>query len=93
MAGPHDSLSQRIAELEQLVRVLRHDINGALTPALMMADLLCSETEPRLRKSGERIAQAIDRVTKLLKSTKDVVSTKPLSSHDRERVAGTAAAP
>jgi signal transduction histidine kinase len=74
MAGADDAAALRIAELEQLVRGLRHDINGALTPALMSADMLRSQQDQRIQRAGDRIEASIGRITRLLKSTRDVVA-------------------
>ena len=66
----------RIAELEHLISNVRHDVNGALTPALMVADRLASNADPALRRSGEKIGESILRVTKMLKATRDLVPSK-----------------
>ncbi len=66
----------RIAELEKLISNVRHDVNGALTPALMVADRLASNEDPALRRSGEKIGESILRVTKMLKATRDLVPSK-----------------
>lgn len=64
---------KRIGELEKLVSSVRHDVNGALTPALMVADRLRSSTDPQVRRAGEKIGESILRVTKILKATRDTV--------------------
>jgi signal transduction histidine kinase len=66
-------LHKRVDELEQLVATLRHDVNGALTPALLMADQLRTHADPAAQRAGERIGQAIVRVTKLLRDSRDIV--------------------
>ncbi len=82
MSGSMDAAARRIAELEQLVRGLRHDLNGALTPVLMMADLLRAEPDPRLQRAGHRIEQSVLRMTQQLKSTREVVTPKGTPTAD-----------
>jgi hypothetical protein len=68
-----DDTGERLAELTQLVSTLRHDINGALAPALLVADNLCADPNPRVQRAGEHISRAILRVVAILKSTRDAV--------------------
>ena len=63
----------RIRALEKLVSSLRHDVNGALTPALMVADSLRSNSDARVQRAGTKIADSILRVTQLLRATRDTV--------------------
>ncbi len=67
---------QRIAELELLVSHTRHDVNGALTPALMVADRLRSNADPAVSNAGEKIATSILRATSILKATREQVPPK-----------------
>lgn len=52
--------------------VLRHDVKGILSPALLMADriLLQKPTDEKISKSAESIAQSIEKVAEYLKVTK-----------------------
>ena len=75
-----EDMERRIDELEQLVATLRHDVNGALTPALLMADQLRMSADPATQRAGERIGQAIVRVTNLLKSSRDLVPPRRRAS-------------
>ena len=63
----------RIAELEKLISGVRHDVSGALTPALMVADSLQSNADPKVQRAGTKIADSILRATKILKATRDAV--------------------
>ena len=67
---------QRSAELEALVSHTRHDVNGALTPALMVADRLRSNADPAVSAAGEKIAASILRATAILKATRGVVPAR-----------------
>lgn len=52
--------------------VLRHDVKGILSPALLMADriLLQKPTDEKISQSAESIAQSIEKVAEYLKDTK-----------------------
>ena len=64
---------ERTAELEKLISNVRHDVCGALTPALMLADSLQSSADPKVQRAGVKIADSIMRATQLLKATRDTV--------------------
>ncbi len=64
---------QRIAELERLVSRTRHDVNGALTPALMVADKLRSSADPAVSAAAEKMAASILRAAAILKATREAV--------------------
>ncbi len=68
---------QRIAELEQCVSHLRHGVNGALTPGLMMADRLRADPDPRIQKAGDAVVRSILNAVELLKASRDVVAPPP----------------
>ena len=68
-----DEAEERIRVLEKLISSVRHDVNGALTPALMAADSLRSHADQRVALAGSKIADSVLRVTKLLRSTRDTV--------------------
>ncbi len=71
-----EEAEQRIAALELLVSRTRHDVNGALTPALMVADRLRGSTDPSVSAAGEKIAASILRATSILKATRELVPSK-----------------
>jgi hypothetical protein len=68
---------QRIDELENLVARMRHDVCGALSPALLMADLLLRQPDPKVRIAAERIVTAIERTTMLVRASRSVVPPRP----------------
>lgn len=80
-------MKERVEELEQLVSTLRHDINGALTPALMVADRLRMDADPRIQRAGESIARSIMRVVDVLKTTREAVPPRQ-HAPPRDRSAG-----
>ena len=71
-----EAAEQRIAELEGLVSRTRHDVNGALTPALMVADRLRSSTDPAVSAAAGKITASILRATGILKATRVVVPAR-----------------
>ncbi len=71
-----EEAEQRIAELEHVISHTRHDVNGALTPALMLADRLRSNADPSVVAAGEKIATSILRATAMLKATRGAVPPK-----------------
>ena len=73
MSRSIEEAEARIVELERLVSALRHDVRGAITPALLVADGLRNSSEPKTKRAGEKIGDSIDRVTKLLLATRDSV--------------------
>ena len=68
-----DEAEARIAVLERLVASVRHDVNGALTPALMVADRLRSSPHPEVQVAAGKICTSILRVTAITKATRDLV--------------------
>ncbi|OUI79078.1 hypothetical protein HK18_03990 [Commensalibacter intestini] len=67
---------RKFAKIEETHRkqlsVLRHDVKGILSPALLMADriLLQKPTDEKISQSAESIAQSIEKVAEYLKDTK-----------------------
>ena len=47
-------------------RKLRHDIRGALSPALLTADRLLMHKEPAIQRAGDIMVQAIEKTAALL---------------------------
>jgi len=56
----------RIDALEVQAASLRHDLRGALYPALIMSDRLVTNADPAVRLAGEGIVRSIERATELL---------------------------
>ncbi len=46
---------------------LRHDLRGALSPALLTTDRLLASSDPAVQRSGSVIAQSLERAVALLK--------------------------
>ncbi len=66
-AAPDCAAAQaRIDALEVQAASLRHDLRGALSPALIMSDRLVTNADPAVRLAGEGIVRSIERATELL---------------------------
>ncbi len=50
------------------LRVLSHDLRGALSPGVLMAERLESHADPQVRQSAQIISLALDRAASLTKS-------------------------
>jgi hypothetical protein len=57
-----EALAQsKVAELAMSVSRLTHDLRGALSPALLMAERLERHEDPAVRQAAEVVAKAMDR--------------------------------
>ena len=59
-------MEQQLATRAELQRRLRHDLRGALSPALLTADRLISHEDPKVRRAGEIMVKSVDRASALL---------------------------
>ena len=83
MARSIKEAEARILLLEQLVSSLRHDIRGAITPALLVSDGLRSNPDPRVQRAIDKIAQSVLRVTAMLDATRDLVPSMRNKAADK----------
>ena len=60
----------RAAVLEATLSGMRHDIRGALSPAMMMTDRLLSHADPAVVRAGQAVEKSIDRAINVLADTK-----------------------
>ena len=65
---------EQLASRAEQQRRLRHDIRGALSPALLMADRLLGNADPAVKRAGEIMVRCVDRAALLLA---DPVEAKP----------------
>lgn len=77
MGQPPPDLPSRITSLETLLSRTRHDVRSALAPAMLAADMLHENPDPRVQRSAGTVLRAIDRVLQLLDSTREVVPAEP----------------
>jgi hypothetical protein len=66
----------RIERLEIMVSTLRHDLRGAISSTSLIADSLLTNSDPIIRRSGQRIATTVERIMTLLDATLEVVPSR-----------------
>jgi signal transduction histidine kinase len=67
----------RLAGLGTVVAKVSHDLRGILTPALLSAERLQIHADPRVRRAGEVLAQAVDRAAELVRRTLEYAREGP----------------
>jgi signal transduction histidine kinase len=67
----------RLAALGTVVAKVSHDLRGILTPALLTAERLQLNPDPKVQRAGETLAQAVDRATDLVRRTLDYAREGP----------------
>jgi signal transduction histidine kinase len=67
----------RLAALGTVVAKVSHDLRGILTPALLTAERLQLNTDPRVQRAGEILVQAVDRAADLVRHTLDYAREGP----------------
>jgi len=60
----------RIDAIELQTAALRHDLRGALSPALIMSDRLVDSADPAIRRAGEAVVRSIEQAATLLAASK-----------------------
>lgn len=60
----------RLAELEAMTSLLRHDLRGMLAPALIVVDRLLAHSDPKVVRAGETVVKAIERAEQRLSATR-----------------------
>ncbi len=76
-AGRADALEAEIATRRDRLRQLRHDIRGALSPALLASDRLLDHADPAVKRSAEIVVRSVDRAIILLADTPDAPAANP----------------
>jgi signal transduction histidine kinase len=67
----------RLAALGTVVAKVSHDLRGILTPALLTAERLELNADPRVRHAGEILVTAVDRAADLVRRTLDYAREGP----------------
>jgi signal transduction histidine kinase len=67
----------RLAALGTVVAKVSHDLRGILTPALLTAERLELNADPRVRHAGEVLVKAVDRAADLVRRTLDYAREGP----------------
>jgi hypothetical protein len=56
--------------MQSQLSLLRHDLHGILSPALLSADRLIGSDDPAIRKAGDIVIRTVERATARLAETK-----------------------
>jgi|GEM_PF-2326818 len=56
----------QLAELRANLASLRHDLRGILSPALLIADRLITNTDPSIKRAGEVMIRTVERASERL---------------------------
>ena len=67
----------RLAALGTVVAKVSHNLRGILTPALLTAERLQLNPDPKVHRAGETLVLAVDRATDLVKRTLDYAREGP----------------
>jgi hypothetical protein len=73
MTAMEQGPAERIAELESLVALMRHDVRSALAPAMLAADLLHGHADPKVQRSAANVVRSIERVLEMLDASQSAV--------------------
>ncbi len=65
-AQARPALEADLATRAEAHRRLRHDLRGALSPALLTADRLLANPDPSVKRAGQIMVQAIERASTLM---------------------------
>ena len=71
LPGPDPAPAARLVAVEAALAALRHDVRGALSPALMMSDRLLASPDPAIVRAGQAVVKSVERATLLLNATKE----------------------
>ena len=67
----------RLVALGTVFAKVSHDLRGILTPALLTAERLQLNLDPKVQRAGDTLAQAVDRATELVRRTLDYAREGP----------------
>ena len=67
----------RLQGIDAAAAALRHNLRGALSPALMMADRLSAHEDPAVQRAGTIVVRSIDRATALIDATRQGPAPAP----------------
>ncbi|MEJ0020923.1 MAG: HAMP domain-containing sensor histidine kinase [Acetobacteraceae bacterium] len=67
----------RLAALGTVVAKVSHDLRGILTPALLSAERLQLNADPKVQRAGDTLVQAVERAADLVRRTLDYAREGP----------------
>lgn len=65
-----------LAELADIVRRASHDLRGAVSPAMLMAERLETHPDPEVRTAAAVVAEALDRASAISRATSAAVKQR-----------------
>lgn len=68
---------ERLATLERSTSRLRHDLRGALSPALLAVDRLTLSADPAVKRSADAVVRAIERASAIIDASRAPGSVAP----------------
>jgi hypothetical protein len=80
MTQPIVDPALRIAELETLVVRLRHDVRSALASAVLAADMMQTNSDPKVQRGGAHVVRSIERALETLDATHSIVPSRPAAA-------------
>ena len=69
-APGHAAAQAHIDALEERASSFRHDLRGALSPALIVSDRLIASSDPAIRRAGEAVVRSIEQASALIAASK-----------------------
>jgi signal transduction histidine kinase len=69
----------RLAALGVAVIKTNHDLRGVLSPALLTAERLQSNSEPAVKRAGDVLVRAVERAAEIMKRTVELVREIPIA--------------
>ena len=70
---PQAAMRAKLDEYRAHTAMLRHDLRGVLSPALMMSDRLLNHADPAVQRAGAAVVRSIERATELLASSREIM--------------------
>ena len=61
----------------ELQRRIRHDMRGALSPALLLADRLLNHADPAVKRTGDIVVRSIERAASLIEESDEAAAAPP----------------
>lgn len=63
---PDPAIAIRLTALEAAIKTLRHDLRGALSPAMMVTDRLIASPDPAIARAGQAVLRSVTRASEIL---------------------------
>ncbi len=63
-----DDTARELQRLQRQLSDVRHELRGALSPAMMVTDRLIRSEDPKVRRAGETVVRSVERAIALIAS-------------------------